>query len=314
MSPRERESATTYDVLGIGCAAVDDLLYVGSYPPPDAKMPILRRERQCGGLTATALVAASRLGSKCAYGGTLGDDELSRFVLDRLQQESVDTMHAVRRPGARPFHSTIIVDEARHTRNIFFEADGVIGADPEAPPAEVICSARVLFVDHVGVGGMIRGADIAREAGIPVVADLERDESPHFAELLARVDHLIVSRDFAAKITGEADPVAVTAALWPAGRGVVVVTFGADGCWYYAGPAGGPPRHQPAFPVKVADTTGCGDVFHGAYASALARGVELPERVRFAAAAAALKATRSGGQAGIPTRPAVEAFLQECQE
>jgi sugar/nucleoside kinase (ribokinase family) len=59
------------------------------------------------------------------------------------------------------------------------------------------------------------------------------------------------------------------------------------------------------------DTTGCGDVFHGAYASALARGLSLAERVRFAAAAAALKATRPGGQAGIPTRPEVEAFLQE---
>jgi sugar/nucleoside kinase (ribokinase family) len=58
------------------------------------------------------------------------------------------------------------------------------------------------------------------------------------------------------------------------------------------------------------DTTGCGDVFHGAYASALARGLGLAERVRFASAAAALKATRHGGQAGIPTRDTTEAFLR----
>jgi sugar/nucleoside kinase (ribokinase family) len=58
------------------------------------------------------------------------------------------------------------------------------------------------------------------------------------------------------------------------------------------------------------DTTSCGDVFHGAYASALAWGLGLDERVRLACAAAALKATRPGGQAGIPTRAAVESFLQ----
>ncbi len=70
-------------------------------------------------------------------------------------------------------------------------------------------------------------------------------------------------------------------------------------------------RHQPAFPVEVVDTTGCGDVFHGAYASALAEGLDLPVRVRLAAAAAALKATQPGGQAGIPSRGKVEAFLGE---
>jgi sugar/nucleoside kinase (ribokinase family) len=60
----------------------------------------------------------------------------------------------------------------------------------------------------------------------------------------------------------------------------------------------------------VVDTTGCGDVFHGAYAAALAEGLDPAARVRLASATAALKATRSGGQAGIPVRDTVEAFLQ----
>jgi sulfofructose kinase len=61
----------------------------------------------------------------------------------------------------------------------------------------------------------------------------------------------------------------------------------------------------------VVDTTGCGDVFHGAYAAALARGLDLAGRVRFASAAAALKAMRAGAQAGIPTRAAVEEFIRD---
>ncbi|MCY3022278.1 MAG: hypothetical protein NTW87_24975, partial [Planctomycetota bacterium] len=53
--------------------------------------------------------------------------------------------------------------------------------------------------------------------------------------------------------------------------------------------------------------------FHGAYAAALAEGLPLPERVRRAGAAAALKATRPGGQSGTPDRAALETFLRAIQ-
>ena len=66
--------------------------------------------------------------------------------------------------------------------------------------------------------------------------------------------------------------------------------------------------------VDVVDTTGCGDVFHGAYAAGLAQGLDLRDRIRLATAAEALKATRRGGQAGIPTRAAVNQFLEEHDE
>ena len=72
-------------------------------------------------------------------------------------------------------------------------------------------------------------------------------------------------------------------------------------------------RHEPAFEVNAIDTTGCGDVFHGAYAAALSRGLATRDRIRFASAAAALKATKHGGQAGIPNRATVEKFLRQQQ-
>ena len=296
------------DILGLGCVAVDDLLYVAAYPPADAKVPVRRRERGCGGLAATALVAAARLGARCAYAGTLGEDELSRFVLDRLRQEGVSVEWVRRREGARPIYSLIVVDEARQTRTIFYDLEGVCGAEPHWPGAAAVRSARALFIDHFGVEGMTWAVRVAREAGVPVVADFERGEMPGFADLLALVDHLIVSAEFAAWATGAGSPAEASARLWNANRRAVVVTCGAEGAWYVAG--SGPARHQPAFAVQAVDTTGCGDVFHGAYAAALVRGVGVEERVRFAAAAAALKATRRGGQAGAPTLAEVEAFLR----
>jgi sugar/nucleoside kinase (ribokinase family) len=303
-------SADAFDVLGLGCTAVDDLHYVPYYPPADAKLQVRRRERQCGGLTATALVAAARLGARCAFAGVLGQDADSQFVIACFQKEGIDVRHCVRRPEARPIRSTIIVDDSRHTRNIFFDLTGAAGADPELPAVEVIRSSRVLYVDHFGIEGMVRAARIARGAGRAVVADLERHEWPGFPDLLNLVDHLILARDFALRLTGAADVTGAAAALKRPDRQVVVITGGCEGCWYWAGDDAA--QHQPAFPVQAVDTTGCGDVFHGAYAAALARDLPLVARIEFATAAAALKATAPGGQAGIPTRAAVEAFLR-CQ-
>src|SRR5438477_13148485 len=122
------------DLLGLGCVAVDDLLYVSSYPPADAKMPVRRRERHCGGLTATALVAAARLGARCSYAGVLGQDELSEFVLGHMRQEGIDVAQVALRPGVQPIHAVIIVDEARQTRTIFYDLNGVTGPDTTWPP------------------------------------------------------------------------------------------------------------------------------------------------------------------------------------
>lgn len=303
-------SDPSIDVLGLGCVAVDDLKYVAAFPAADGKQQVIGRQRQCGGLTATALVAAARLGARCAFAGVLGDDDLSQFALACLRREGIDLTHVVRQPTARPIHSTIVVDETRQTRAILYDLEGAVGASPCEPSEDLIRAARVLFVDPLGVEGMIRAARIARAANVAVVADFESDEHPRFGELLALVDHLILSADFARRITGQDDPAAAVQALWSADRAAVVVTCGSAGCRYLTAESSRVVR-QPAFAVEAIDTTGCGDVFHGAYAAALAVGMPPAERVRFASAAAAIKATVRGGQAGIPDRAAVERFLRE---
>ena len=299
-----------FDVLGLGCTAVDDILYVPAYPPADGKVEVRLRERHCGGLTATALVAAARLGASCAFAGTLGRDAESKFVLGVLNREGIDTRHVVTRENAGPIRSVIVVDETRRTRNIFYDASNALGADPRLPSKAVILSSRVLIVDRFGIPGMIRAARIARAACIPVVADFESRHLPRFAELLELSDHLIVSETFAGALTRARTPSAAAIKLFNRGRSVVVVTCGAKGCWFLDREMKRP-GHLPAFRVPAIDTTGCGDVFHGAYAAALARGAELTVRLRFASAAAAIKATKHGGQAGVPTRAAVNAFLRE---
>lgn len=306
------------DVLGIGVVAVDDLIFLQQFPSPDSKASVLGRERHPGGLTGTALVAARRMGASSAYAGVLGDDELSRFILDSLAAEGVSTERVLRREGARPYHSTILIDTKTKTRTILFDSHGVVGPDPDHLPEKEILSAGVLFVDHLGLPGMVRAARLARGAGIPVVADLEASDGPLFGELLALIDHLILPWDVATALTGASSGPAAARGLWGApfdgragGRSAVVVTRGTEGSWCISEERPGKVFHQPAFRVETVDTNGCGDVFHGAYAAALREGQAVEERLRFAAAVAALKATRVGGQKGIPTREEVEKFLGE---
>lgn len=300
---------TKFDLLTLGAVAVDDLLYATSYPPPDDKAQVLRRERQCGGMSAIAAITAARLGCASAYTGVLGRDELSDFAAGQMRSEGVDLKYMARREGVRPIHSVIIIDSRRATRNIFFDVSGFVGADADWPPAAVIESARVLFVDWFSVPGMIRAARLAREAGIPVVGDFEQRHLPGFSTLLGLPDHLIVSESFASKITGHADPRRALKKLWKKHHQLAAVTAGAKGCWYLTAEDPAVVRHQPAFKVKVVDTTGCGDVFHGAYACALARGMNPAERIRFAAAAAALKAAKPGAQKGIPSLAEAQKLL-----
>lgn len=301
--------AKKWDVLALGVTAVDDLLYVAAFPAADCKTQVLSSQRQCGGLAATALVAAARLGARCAYAGALGENALSQFVESTLAREGIDTNYIVRREDAFPAHSTIVVDTSTGTRNIFSHSQGFSGADETQPDEEIIRAARVLLVDPHGVEGMLRAAKIARENGIPIVADIERLTTPRLGELMDLVDHLILSQDFAALLTGQSTPAAAARALWTSRRAVVIITCGENGCWSLSDEKE-EPQWFPAFKIKVVDTTGCGDVFHGAYAGALAQDLDLEKRIRLASSAAAIKATQPGGQKGIPTREELEKFLE----
>ena len=122
-----------FDILGLGTIAVDDTLYVEHYPPPDGKARVRHEARTLGGLVATALAAASRLGARCAYGAALGNDELSSAARGGLLEFGIDCRFVANAPDAGPVHSVIVIDETAKTRNIFFNV-----ARQRAIPADQI--------------------------------------------------------------------------------------------------------------------------------------------------------------------------------
>jgi sugar/nucleoside kinase (ribokinase family) len=297
-----------WDILGFGAVAVDDLIYVDRHPLPDTKMPVRDRQRQGGGLAGTALVAAARLGAKAAYCGVLGDDELSRFTLEALEREGVDCTPTAYQPDARPTHAIVIVDQSTAHRSILYSTDGVVEPGPERITPDLVANCRVLFVDQTVVETALRVVELARVHGIPVVGDIESNGNPRTPDLIRQIDHLIVGTQLAERVTGETEPTAMVRALSRPDRACCVVTAGKRGCWYSE--RGGIVQHMPAFQVQTVDTTGCGDVFHGAYAACIAQGETVVRAIQIATAAAGIKATQPGGRSGIPDLSTVERFLK----
>ena len=305
------------DILGLGVATIDDLLTVAHFPKVNMKQPLLSLIRQGGGLTGSALVAASRLGVKCSYLITLGDGELSSFTRNRLTAEGIKLLEDGFQAGAEPFHSFIIVDHSTGDRSIIWRNDKTL--PPRIGEAELRLAAEVgcLFVDHVFAADIVGMAETARRNGRPVVGDFERD-TPRSAELMDLTDHLILPLDHARRVLGKpsiSPEEAVSGLAARPGRSLACVTDSERGSWFALGKTPGEVSHQPCFPAgEVVDSTGCGDVFHGAYAAGLILGWSPAERIRRASAAAALKTLKPGAQAGAPTLSELETFLADSAE
>lgn len=282
-----------FDVAGVGCVSIDDFLYVDAFQTDD-KGRIQSRERQPGGNIATALVAAAVLGARVAFVGRLSDREDGALVRADLAAYGVDLQFALPDLEARPIRATIVVFQ-HGDRFIAYDDATRIGLLP-GDDVTALLQSRIVLLDTYALASTISafGAEVGE---LPIVADVEADVEPNS---LAQVQHLVLPMAFARRLTAEAEPAAIVNALWNDRRSTVVITDGADGVWFRdVGSADC--RYQPSFEVPVVDTTGCGDVFHGAYAVALARGLDASQRVRFAAAAGAICATGRGGRGRLPT-------------
>lgn len=294
-----------FDLVGFGICSVDFLGLVEKYPAPGEKIPMTAFAKQGGGLTGTALVAAARLGAKTAYLGKLGEDEHSRFVLDEFQQENVNVDQVVFAKDAQPPVAFIHVEQNSGERRIaryWKEFD----LKSEEIAAEVIRNSRMLFLEHHFVEAGIFAARLIKQTGGLIVVDAERNVAG-FEQILHAADYIIVSQNFAAQQTGSADPEQSAPRLQQKYGGIIVVTAGENGAFCRT-----PENifYQPAFQVDVVDTTGAGDVFHGAFMVGLIEHWPLPKILEFASAVAAMKCRGLGGRAMIPRRDEAIKFLQ----
>jgi sulfofructose kinase len=295
-----------FDLVGFGLNAVDHLCVVPQYPRFDSKTEIVHYEKLAGGQTATAVVFAARMGLKGKYIGKVGSDDLGVFALENLRAENIDTSSVLVENGARNQYAFIIIDKASGERTILWERDRRLSFRGSELCRSDICSGRVLHLDGHDYEAAIQAARWAREDGIPVVIDLDK-AVPRSEELISNVDFLITSANFPPEFTGIADPIESLLALRQHCDGFLAVTLGAQGAMAVIGDRC---ERFPAFKVHAVDTTGAGDIFHGAFIYGLLRNWPLERIMTFSNAAAGLNCTHLGARSGIPPLSEILALVE----
>jgi sugar/nucleoside kinase (ribokinase family) len=289
----------SFDVIGVGANSVDYVYGLAEFPHPDtsaAKLRIQNASVSYGGQTATTLCTCAAMRLRAKYVGTIGSDDNGERMRRELQQRGIDVEHAYVRSVRNPF-AVILLDGRRGERVVLWDRDPALQLRADEIEAALRTGTpRLIHVDDADEDAAIRAASIGRRAGIPVTSDIER-VTERTGELVAAVTIPIFAEHVLEPLTGERD---FERALRKVGSqlGDACVTLGARGAMLLEGDR---LHHVEALPVDVVDTTGAGDVFRGAFITALLRGDAAPEILRFANAAAALSCTRRGAIAAVPT-------------
>lgn len=299
--------SSTFDVLGLGCACLDFLGVVPRMPDLDDEIRMVTSSQQGGGEVATALVALSKLGASTVYLGKVGDDHAGRMIREELEQYGVDMRHLVIDPDATSIASMVIIDQRSGKRTILAGDLSLCELEPSEIPPCLLDSVRYLHLDGTSRQAALAAAFTARKNGVKVVldADVLADDA-EISQLMGMTDILITSEGFARRFTGMDKPEDMIEKLRLYGAEIVTVTLGDRGSICFSEDE---VICAPAFQVDVVDTTGAGDVYHGAFIYGLIQDWPLEKTTEFASAVAAMKCTRIGGRIGIPTLDEALEFL-----
>jgi sulfofructose kinase len=296
-----------FDVVGVGLNATDTLLLLPRFPAYGGKVAFEDELLSPGGQVATAMVTCARLGLRTKYIGTVGDDERARVLMESLLETGINLDDVQVRKGAPNQSAYILIDRTTGERTVLARRPDVLRLDAADIRPEQITCARLLHIDGHDTQAVARAAEIARAHSIPVTVDI--DAVYHgFERVLPSVDYLLASSEFPLAWTNEHDPFKALERIQEEyGMRVAGMTLGAHGALVRVD---GRFVYSPGFVVDCTDTTGAGDVFHGAFCYAVLQKMALCEALDFSNAMAALNCTALGASGGISTAEAAHDLIR----
>lgn len=294
-----------YQIAGYDMPCVDLAVNVDVFPKPNGGTGVRDLSWQGGGKVATGMVAAARLGAKCAMLGAVGDDDYGKFVLRDFERHSIDVHGMHVHENATTSLSIVLSDRETEGRSIVYR----VGTAPALSAAEldmsIVEDCEWFFISH-GSEVCLEAARRAKAVGAKVIIDADSYDS-NVMENLDLIDAFVASEFVYDVLFKDQNYEANCKAVFEMGPPVVVFTLGAKGCVGYSADGF---FELPSHKIQVADTVGAGDVFHGAFAVGMVEGLSALEAARLATATACIKCTRIGGRAGIPTRAVAEKFIE----
>jgi ribokinase len=301
-------------LLVVGSANMDLVVRAPHIPRPGETLSGSDFVTVPGGKGSNQAVAAARLGAEVCFAGRVGNDPFGKHLARGLAENGVNTDHLGSDETAPTGIAMIIVDEAGE--NSIVVAPGAnhrIRPDAIDKLKPLIETVDFLVLQlEIPVETVDRALETARACGVRSLLDagpakalppdvLRKADivSPNESETEALTGCAVTDIESARRAAGS---------LLGMGVATVVLKLGANGAFIASDTV---TAHVPAFEIQPVDTTAAGDGFTAALAVALAEGKEIESAVRFANAAGALAALEYGAQPSMPTRSAVESFLEE---
>ena len=300
--PKERP----FQMIGLGLNAVDWICVLPCFPEHDSKVEIERLYRLGGGQVATASALCARYGLKVRYVGRVGNDEIGQFAMQDLRKESMDISCVDIVQGAFSQLAVILVDRLTGERTILWKRDPRMHYKEGELKREWIVQGQILHLDAHDQPASIQAARWARGVGMKVSLDIDRVQ-PGVEELLELSDFTIATIGFVCQLSGRSNWKIAAAAVSKATPGFLAVTRGREGA---AAVWDGEIIEIPGIRVDAVDTTGAGDVFHGAFVYGVFQNWSVGRCLRFANVAGGLACTRYGARGGIPPKEETTRMLE----
>jgi len=296
------------DIVGVGINATDTIIRLPYFPAHDSKVEILSAYVKAGGQVASAMVACQRWGLRARYVGKIGEDAAGKFQIAEMAREGLEA-HWIKAKGCSSQSAYILVDEQTGERTVLWKRDPKIALEPGDLRREWVSGARALLVDGHDTAAAAHAAQWAREEKIPVVGDFD-NRYPGVEVLLEYVDFPITSKDFCERLIDEKDLLKALPRIFSEFKcNLMAATLGRLGVLVWDGA-----RFIlcPGFVVKAVDSTGAGDIFHGAFVYGLVSGWKIEEILEFSCAAAAMNCLAPGARGGIATLGEIDKFRRRA--
>lgn len=297
-----------FDIIGVCDPVMDMAVSIGHIPATDSLERMNDMLWQSGGNGASAITGAARLGAKCGIIGATGTDAFGDFCYNDMVYHGVDTKYLYRMPGATPF--CICLAETETQGRSFIATNTDMGAVQEDQIDEdYVASAKIIHTDLGDFPGKWKAIEYAKKHGVLVSTDAGYYDPSNCDRMIDTADILIMSSMFYKGVFGDDENyVENCRSLLSRGPKIVIVTLGSKGC---AGTDGTTDFTLPPFSgYEIIDTTGAGDIFHGAYCYAYLQGWDIVQCARFSSAVSYINSLSLGGRAGQPTRDMVDTFLE----
>lgn len=295
-------------ILCVGHAAYDITIPVESFPIENTKNRVHQKIECGGGPANTAAYLLGSWGMDVAFAGIVGDDLYGHNIIRELKDVHVNTDYVEVSKDYQTTSGFILVNQENGSRTVF----NYHPTDMKMHDFELNFEPDIILFDGQEYDISVKLLDKYPKAISILDAGRDRLE---IIELAKKVDYVVCSKEFAEKVTGLKIDYQnmktledIYKCMKQKFKGTIVITLESHGCLYeYEGQI----KIMPSIQVKTVDSTGAGDIFHGAFAYGIAKNYDFETILKLSNIAGAISVTRVGGRNSIPTKEEMECVYEQ---